>query len=202
MEATSMNSAELSAQMLPTASPSQLELPAELSAGNLRRRGLVVAGLVLVVLALVTLLPGLDTLRARLAHASPGWLALAAGLKLLSGVSYVLIFRSVFCRQMSWRVSFEIGMSELGANALFPTGGAGGLALGAWALRRGGMPADHIARRTVAFFLLTSVANVVGVIVLGVGLATGVFPGESSLALTLLPAAVAALSIVGSLLVG
>ena len=87
---------------------------------------------------------------------------------------------------MSWRVSYQIGMSELGANALFPTGGAGGLALGAWALKRGGMPASEIARRTAAFFLLTSVANVVGVIVVGIGLAVRVFPGETNLALTLL----------------
>jgi uncharacterized protein (TIRG00374 family) len=197
-----MNDASVSARPIPTVSPSQLELPAELSAGHLRRRVLVVSGLVLLVVALITLLPGLDTLRGRLAQARPGWLALAVGLKLLSGISYVAVFRSVFCRHMSWRVSLEIGMSELGANALFPTGGAGGLALGAWALRRGGMPADHIARRTVAFFLLTSVANVVGLILIGLALAAGLVPGKASLVLTLVPAGVAALAIVGALLVG
>jgi uncharacterized protein (TIRG00374 family) len=197
-----MNDAVVSARPIPTVPPSQLELPAELSGGHLRRRVLVVSGLVLLVVALVTLLPGLDTLRGRLAQARPGWLALAVGLKLLSGVSYVAVFRSVFCRHMSWRVSLEIGMSELGANALFPTGGAGGLALGAWALRRGGMPADHIARRTVAFFLLTSVANVVGLILIGLALAAGLVPGKASLVLTLVPAGVAALAIVGALLVG
>jgi uncharacterized protein (TIRG00374 family) len=108
----------------------------------------------------------------------------------------------VFCRRMSWRVSLQIGMSELGANALFPTGGAGGLALGAWALKRGGMPTDEVARRTVAFFLLTSVANVVGVIVVGVGLALRLFPGETNLLLTVLPAAIAALSIGAAVLAG
>ena len=35
-------------------------------------------------------------------------------------------------------------MAEQAANVLLPTGGAGGLALGAWALRRIGMPADRI----------------------------------------------------------
>jgi uncharacterized protein (TIRG00374 family) len=103
---------------------------------------------------------------------------------------------------MSWRVSYEVGMSELGANALFPTGGAGGLALGAWALKRGGMPAAEIAKRTVAFFLLTSVPNVLGVIVIGVGLAIQVLPGETNLLLTLLPAAIAVLAVLGALLVG
>ena len=38
------------------------------------------------------------------------------------------------------------------------------------ALRRGGIPADHIARRTVAFFLLTSLANVGTLILFALGL--------------------------------
>jgi uncharacterized protein (TIRG00374 family) len=181
---------------------SDLAVPEELSRRSLRTRLLLLAALVLAVVAIVTLLPGLEGLRTRLSHAKPGWLTLGVGLKVLSGLGYVAVFRMVFCRRMTWRVSYQIGMSELGANALFPTGGAGGLALGAWALKRGRMPADEIARRTVAFFLLTSVANVVGVIVVGIGLATGVFPGETNLALTLVPAAIAAGAIIGALLMG
>ncbi len=179
-----------------------LEIPEELSRRKLRTRLLLLAGLVFAVVAIVTLLPGLEGLRTRLSHAKPAWILLGVGLKVLSGLGYVAVFRMVFCRRMTWRVSYQIGMSELGANALFPTGGAGGLALGAWALKRGGMPATEIARRTVAFFLLTSVANIVGVIVVGVGLAARVFPGETNLALTLVPAVVAAISIVGALLAG
>jgi uncharacterized protein (TIRG00374 family) len=179
-----------------------LEIPEELSRRKLRRQLLSLTAIVLAVVVVVTLLPGLDGLRARLSHAKPGWLALGVGLKFLSGLGYVAIFRMVFCRRMSWRVSYQIGMSEVGANALLPTGGAGGLALGAWALKRGGMPASEIARRTAAFFLLTSVANVVGVVVIGLGLAVRVLPGETNLALTLLPAVIAAGSILGSLLAG
>ncbi len=181
---------------------SDLEVPEELSRRRLRTRLLLLTGLVLAVVAVVTLLPGLEGLRTRLSQAKPGWLLLGVGLKVLSGLGYVAVFRMVFCRRMTWRVSYQIGMSELGANALFPTGGAGGLALGAWALKRGGMPGKEIARRTVAFFLLTSVANVVGVIVVGIGLAVRVFPGETNIALTAVPAAIAALSILGALLAG
>jgi uncharacterized protein (TIRG00374 family) len=150
----------------------------------------------------VTLLPGLGGLRTRLAHAKPEWLLVGVALKLLSGAGYVAVFRMVFCRRMSWKVSFQIGMSELGANALFPTGGAGGLALGAWALRRGGMQPSDIGRRTVAFFLLTSVPNVLGVIVIGLGLWTGLFEGVRNPLLTVLPAAIAALAVLGALLAG
>ena len=182
--------------------PDDLQVPEQLSRRKVRKQLLLLTGVVLAVVAVVTLLPGLDGLRARLSQADPAWLVLGAGLKVLSGLGYVAIFRMVFCRRMSWRVSYQIGMSELGANALLPTGGAGGLALGAWALKRGGMPTAEIARRTAAFFMLTSVANVVGVVLIGVGLAVRVLPGETHLALTLLPAAIAAAAIVGSLLAG
>ena len=108
---------------------------------------------------LVLLLPGLSSLRESFSGAEPAWIALAAVLELLSCAAYVLVFRAVFCRKTSWRTSTEIGLSEQAANSLLSVGGAGGLALGAWILRRGGVPGDHIARRTVAFFLLTSLAT-------------------------------------------
>ena len=111
-----------------------LDVPQELSRRRLRTRLLLLALVLVAVVAIVTLLPGLEGLRSRLSHAKPGWLLAGVGLKVLSGLGYIAVFRMVFCRRMSWRVSFEIGMSELGANSLFPTGGAGGLALGAWAL--------------------------------------------------------------------
>lgn len=180
----------------------ELAAPEQLSSHTVRSRLLFLLALVIVVVAVVTLLPGLGTLRTRLSHAKPEWLLLGVALKLLSGLGYVAVFRTIFCRRMSWRVSYQIGMSELAANALIPTGGAGGLALGAWALKRGGMQAEEIARRTVAFFLLTSLPNVLGVIVLGLGLAAGVFGSESNLLLTVLPAVVAAAAIVLVLFAG
>src|SRR5580704_2862067 len=93
-----------------------LAVPEELSRRRLRSRVLFAVGLVVAVVAAITLLPGLGSLRSRLGHAQPGWLVLGVALKLLSGVGYVVVFRMIFCRRMSWRVSFQIGMSELGAN--------------------------------------------------------------------------------------
>ncbi len=180
----------------------QLEVPEELSRRRLRSRLLVAFAILLAVIAVVTLLPGLGNLRSLLAHAKPEWLLLGVVLKLLSGLGYVAVFRMIFCRRMSWRVSTQVGISELGANALFPTGGAGGLALGAWALKRGGMASEEIARRTVSFFLLTSVPNVLGVIVLGFALAVGILRGEGNLLLTALPAAIAVAAVAATLLAG
>ena len=188
----------------PPSGPSrpELDIPEGLSQRKLRRRLLFGVAVVLVAVAAITLLPGLGELRERLSHAKPAWLVVGVVLKVISGVGYVVIFRTVFCRRMNWGVSFQVGFSELGANALFPTGGAGGLALGAWALRRGGMDGHQIARRTVAFFLLTSVPNVLGVALIGVGLATGIVPGTTNPLLTLLPAAAAVLAVVGTLFAG
>jgi uncharacterized membrane protein YbhN (UPF0104 family) len=167
-------------------------LPSELEGRRLRRRALQVVALLIVVGLIAWLAPGLGDVRARLEDARPGWLALAVGLELLSCLSYVLMFKPVFCQRMSWRTSYELGMSELAVGSIVPASGAGGLALGAWALRKGGMPAEDIARRTVAFFVLKSAVNFVAVVVVGVVMWLGVGPDRSVL-LTLVPAALAAL---------
>jgi uncharacterized membrane protein YbhN (UPF0104 family) len=170
----------------------ELTPPPELDRRRVGRRLVVLAAIVVVAVILISLLPGLASLRERFAHGDPAWIVAGVVLKLLSGLSYVAVFRSVFCRGMRWRLGAQIGFAELGANAVLPTGGAGGLALGAWALHRSGMSGERIARRSVAFFFLTSLPNVLGVIIIGLGLALGVFTGESNLLLTLLPALVAA----------
>ena len=154
-------------------------MPEQLSTRHLRKRLLQLAILVVLVGLVVWLTPGLGSLRRRLDHASAPWLVAAGGFELLSTLSYVVVFRAVFCARMSWRLSYQIGMAEQAANALLPAGGAGGLALGAWALSRGGMSGEHIARRTVAFFFLTSLANVGTVVVFSAAFAVGIFSGDS-----------------------
>src|SRR3954466_11532671 len=172
-------------------------LPEEFSTSRLKRSLLVLAGIVLVVVALIVLVPGLGSLRDRFAGAQPEWIAVAALLQLGSCAGYVLVFRGVFCRRMSWRTSTEIGLSELAANSVLSVGGAGGLALGAWILRRGGLPSAYIARRTVAFFLLTSLATMSFLAIGGLGLATGLLVDSPSVLLGLVPtvAAVAAIAL-------
>jgi uncharacterized membrane protein YbhN (UPF0104 family) len=61
------------------------------------------------------------------------------------------------------------------------------------------MPTDEIARKTVAFFLLTSAPSVAMLFILGAGLATGILPGGGGLLLTALPAAIAAGAIAATL---
>jgi uncharacterized membrane protein YbhN (UPF0104 family) len=138
----------------------------------------------LVVALLISTLPGLDEVRQRFADAEPGWLVALFFLEVASCLSYVVAFRGVFCTRLGWRFSYEIGMAEQGTNVLVPAGGVGGLALGAWALRQGGMGADRIARRSVSFFVLTSAPNFVCAALFGLALATGALPGGGPLVLT------------------
>src|SRR6188474_433766 len=126
-----------------------VEMPAEFEPRKLAIRTLQIVAVLAVAGLVLLLAPGLGQVRHLLAEAQPGWVALAVVLEALSCASYVLMFRPVFCRHMPWRTSWEIGLAELGAGSLIPASGAGGLALGAWILSEGGMPAEQIARRSV-----------------------------------------------------
>ena len=163
-----------------------------------RRLALRLALVAAVIAALtfaVTSLPGLGDVRDRLADASLGWLAGAALLQLLSCLAFVAAFRGVFCHRLPWRMSYEVGMAAQGTNVLLPSGGAGGLALAAWALKRAGMPTERLARRTVAFYVLTSSVNFFTAVVAGFALALG----GGALLWTAGPAVAAAVVIAGVL---
>jgi uncharacterized membrane protein YbhN (UPF0104 family) len=174
--------------------PSADDLPVEFKSSSLRRRALQAAIALGALIAVVLLAPGLGDVRDRLANADPGWLLLATAFEALSFASYVFMFGPIFCTGLSRRRSWQIAGSELAMGSLVPASGAGGLALGAWILHRGGMDGARIARRSVAFFLIKSGVNFVAVVVLGAVMALGVGP-ELSPWLTIFPAAIAALAL-------
>jgi uncharacterized membrane protein YbhN (UPF0104 family) len=177
-------------------------LPSDVSSHRLRRGLLRLGVLVAIGVVVVTLAPGLGELRSRFAHARPVWIVIICAFEVLSVLAYVPAFRVVFCRRMSWATSFKIGVAEEGVGSLFPLGGVGSLALGVWALRRGQMPAAEIARKTVAFFLLTSAVPVGMLLLLGAGLAAGILPGGGGPFLTVLPVVVAGGAIAATLALG
>jgi uncharacterized membrane protein YbhN (UPF0104 family) len=123
------------------------------------------------------------------------WLAFGVVLELLSFAGYVVLFRSVLARgqnQVGWMESYEITMAGLVATRLFATAGAGGVALTAWALRRSGMEPRLVACRMVAFIVLLYVIYAGSLLLDGIGLGIGLFPGGGSFAITIVPAIVAA----------
>jgi uncharacterized protein (TIRG00374 family) len=175
--------------------PPQEQLPEEFQSRNLKKRALQALVALGALVAVFVLAPGLGEVRDLLVKAKPGWLVLATALEGLSFLSYLVMFGPIFCTGLTWNRSWQIGGSELAMGSLVPASGAGGLALGAWVLHRGGMGGERIARRSVAFFMIKSGVNFVAVALLGFALAVGLVGPHLSIWLTALPAALATLAI-------
>ncbi|MDQ6815807.1 MAG: YbhN family protein, partial [Actinomycetota bacterium] len=187
---------DLSGPVAAAPAPGGRGMPEALHPRHLAVRVVEIAAVIALVAIAISALPGLDEVRARVAGADPAWIAALVLAEVGSCAGYLLVFRETFCSQMSWGLSYDIAMSELAANSLLPAGGAGGLALGVWALRQAGMPTGHIARRTVAFFVVTSAANFFTLVLMGIGAFIGIVAGPSSAVLTLVPALVTGLGVV------
>jgi uncharacterized membrane protein YbhN (UPF0104 family) len=126
-----------------------------------RRRRALVAGVFLLVAAgsvlLLARVGQLEQALRRLEHASPGLLGLAAVFEVLSFAGYVAVTRIVFepvSARISWRASLEITLAGVVATRLVTAGGAGGIALTAWALRAAGLDARTVATRVAAFLVV------------------------------------------------
>jgi len=151
----------------------------------------IVAGLLLAV-------PGLRSAGEKITDAQPGWVAVGVGLEVLSCISYVVLFGLVFGR-LSRSLSRRLSLAELAVNSVVSASGLGGIALGAWVLSTKGVSVERIAKRSVLLFVMTSAVNVSLVVVIGVPMWLGLLPGSRNPLLTLLPAAAALATIVGTL---
>ena len=152
------------------------------------------AFVVLSIAFLYIVLPRLVGLRHtwnRIRHGDPWWFGFAAGLEVLSFLSYIVLFRAVFVRGMSrisWRVSYQITMAGVAATRLLASAGAGGVAVTVWALRRSGMGARMVASRMIAFMALLYGVYMATLIIDGLGLYLGIFNGRAPFAITIGPA--------------
>jgi uncharacterized protein (TIRG00374 family) len=167
-----------------------------------RRRALLFAAFVVSALAfLYVVLPQLGGVQhtwARLDNGDSWWIAVAVLMELLSIASYIAVFRGVSVPRGSpigWSETYQITMAGLAATRVFAAGGAGGVAVTAWALRRSGMGRREVAERMVAFLVLLYGVYMAAMVVCGVGLYTGVFPGPHPFAITIGPAIFGALVI-------
>jgi uncharacterized protein (TIRG00374 family) len=146
--------------------------------------------------ALYYLLPqlaGLQDTWHRIEDGSPWWMLLALLFTFGMFGGYVMMFRGIFIKaesavRIGWRESYQITMAGLAASRIFAAGGAGGLVLTAWALRRAGMRRRLVADKTLSFLVITYFPYVVALIVCGLGLRLGIFPGDAPFGLTVVPA--------------
>jgi uncharacterized protein (TIRG00374 family) len=167
------------------------------SDANLRqllRSIVLLAVLGAIVVVLLAAVPSLSSVTHELGHAQAGWVVLAVVAELASCFAFVFFFQGIFWRGPR-RLAARLAWTEMAAGALLPAGGAGGLGLGAFVLRKLGMPGRAIAIRSSVVFLVTSAVTVGALSLLGVGLAVGALAGPREPLLTLLPALVGVLVI-------
>ena len=147
--------------------------------------------------AIYVLLPkliGLEDAVEKMGEGEWQWFAVAVGFNVLAFGSYVALFRGVIGENLvhlDWRESYQITMAGLAASRVLSAGGAGGVVLSYWALRKAGMRRAEAAERMVAFLVLLYAFYVIAVIVFGVLLETGVLAGPNPVSMTIVPAAIA-----------
>ena len=127
----------------------------------------------------------------RIEHGNGWWLALAVLLEVGVFISYISLFRAVFVHdnpRIGWRESRHINLAALAATRLFAAAGSGGIVLTAWALRRSGMEARTVATRMIAFLTLLYGVYMSALLIDGLALYLGVFPGSAPFGITLIPA--------------
>lgn len=139
----------------------------------------------------------------RLGEGDPVWIAVAFAFSLLMFASYVALFRGVIGAEvrLRWRESYEITMAGLAATRLFSAGGAGGIVLTYWALRKAGMPPKNTAARMVAFNVLLYAVYMLALLINGILLRSGVLSGDAPAGMTVVPAVIAGVVIAIFLLI-
>ena len=165
---------------------------------------LVVLLLLIGIYFLFPKLIGLGDAMSKLSEAEAIWIAVAIGFEMAAIATYIALFKAVVggdVLRLSWSETYDINLAGVAATRLFSAGGAGGIALTWWALRKAGMVRREVARRMVAFLTLQYVFYPLALIVFGVLLRTGVLPGKASVELTIVPAAVSGVLLILGVLV-
>jgi uncharacterized protein (TIRG00374 family) len=180
-----------------------LELPV-FTTKRMVQTGIVVVILLVGIYFLFPKLVGLGDALGKLGDADPLWIGIAVLFSIASYATYIALFKAVVggdALRLSWGETYEINMAGVAATLLFSAGGAGGVALTYWSLRKAGMQRREVARRMIAFVGLHYAFYPLALIVFGLLLRTGVLSGANSVELTIIPAAVAGLLLVFGVLV-
>lgn len=151
---------------------------------------------VVIVVAIYFFFPqvaGFDDGLEKLGEGNRVWLGAAFFFGVAMFVSYVTLFRGIVGERvhLSWSESYEITMAGLAATRLFSAGGAGGIVLTYWALRKARMPRRETAARMVAFLVLLYAVYMLTLVINGILLRAGVFSGPAPAGLTIVPATIA-----------
>jgi uncharacterized protein (TIRG00374 family) len=162
---------------------------------------------VLLLVAIYVLIPKLFDLQNaldKIDQGEPVWIAVGVLCCAAMFAAYVALFRGVVGEKvihLEWGESYQITMAGLAATRLFSAGGAGGILLTYWALRKAGMERRQSVCRMVAFLVVLYSVYLVSLVVFGILLRVHLISGEAPLSGTVIPAALAAVAIVIGLLI-
>jgi uncharacterized protein (TIRG00374 family) len=142
------------------------------------RRALVWFGstavLILVVYLLVPHLAGIEDTWNRIRDGSPAWLAAAVALEAISYAGYAWNVAAVSAADrvvLGFRRSTQITLAATAATRLLAAGGAGGIAVTAWALSRAGHGPRGAAKQVSSHLVATYAVFVAAIVIFGTGLA-------------------------------
>ncbi len=170
--------------------------------GDLKRkviRGTILLGvLVAVLLGILALVPGLSGVRSAIAGASPAWVVAACVIQLV-GIAGAVVFVQAVFGELPRRLSWWQGWGMQGANAVLPTAGSTGVSF--WSVNAIGWTNYQFLERTAVMIIAPAAPNILLIIVFGTGMGLGLLAGPSDWWLTLLPAAIALVVVVGAIAV-
>jgi putative heme transporter len=139
----------------------------------------------------------------RLSSGHPAWLTAALILEIASYGAYVYAFHGLFARvgsRIGWRESYEISLAGVAATRVLAAAGAGGIALTAWALNRSGRERRELVGEITTFYVCLYATFMAALVLVGVGLRSGVLSGPAPFGLTVVPALFGGFVITGALL--
>ena len=190
------------AERMPPESPQQVLAEAEpkffAAPKRIIQTLLAVVALTVAIYVLFPRLVGLEDALATIERGDLSWIAVALTFNIVAFAAYVALFRGVVAEKiirLRWSESYQITMAGLAATRIFSAGGAGGIFLTYWALRKAGMERRLAAGRMVAFLVILYSVYMAALIVFGILLRTGVLPGGGKVSTTIIPAALAGVAI-------
>jgi uncharacterized membrane protein YbhN (UPF0104 family) len=171
--------------------------------GRLAKSAIKLLGYAVFAFVLLKLIPGLKQALASLQHVSWAWVLAAIVIETVSELGFVTSWRAILDPEKLLgregrgpRMSARVAWTQLGGSTLMPGGSLASMGVGGWILHRLGMPTRRIAEREFNLSFLNTAIDALALVGLGLALATGLFPGERKLTLTLLPAVLALFAVV------
>ncbi|MDQ3759618.1 MAG: flippase-like domain-containing protein [Actinomycetota bacterium] len=162
-----------------------------------KRLAITVGSVIILIAAIYFAFPaivGVEDGIAKLDDGDPVWIAVALAFGLVMFIANISLFKGIVggdVLRLTWTESYQINMAGLAASRLFSAGGAGGIVLTYWALRKAGMPRQQSAARMVSFLVLMYTVYLLALVIDGILLRTGVLAGPNPPGLTIVPAAIA-----------